>query len=74
MLVHRVSYETWVGPIPDDWVVDHLCSNKRCFNPDHLEAVTQRVNIKRAQERDMRRWRRREEYKKCVSRKEYWGL
>jgi len=34
--------------------VDHLCSNKRCMNPDHLEAVTSSVNNKRAFERGER--------------------
>jgi len=34
--------------------IDHLCSNKRCMNPDHLEAVTSSVNNKRAYERGER--------------------
>jgi hypothetical protein len=42
---HRVSYELHVGPIPNNLVIDHLCGNTRCVNPDHLEAVTQQTNI-----------------------------
>lgn len=41
---HRVSYELLVGPIPDGLVIDHLCRNRACVRPDHLEPVTNRVN------------------------------
>lgn len=44
---HRVSYEEYVGPIPDGMVLDHLCRNPSCCNPEHLEAVTQKVNLRR---------------------------
>lgn len=44
---HRVAYILWRGPIPDGLVIDHLCRNPRCFNPDHLEAVSQRENTMR---------------------------
>lgn len=47
--MHRVAYEQFVAPIPDGLTIDHLCGNKRCCNPDHLEAVTQRVNNLRAE-------------------------
>jgi len=44
---HRVAYELERGPIPDGLVLDHLCRNRACCNPAHLEAVTQQVNILR---------------------------
>lgn len=46
-LSHRVAYELLVGPIPKGLVIDHLCRNTVCFRPDHLEAVTNAVNIAR---------------------------
>lgn len=47
--VHRASYETFVGPIPDGLVIDHLCRNRCCCNPDHLETVTMQVNTLRGE-------------------------
>lgn len=43
-LAHRVSYTAFVGPIPDGLVIDHLCRNTACVNPQHLEPVTVKVN------------------------------
>jgi len=44
---HRAVYRTMVGPIPDGLHIDHLCRNRRCVNPSHLEPVTQKVNSER---------------------------
>ena len=44
---HRVSYEYWKGTIPTDLEIDHLCRNKSCVNPTHLEAVTHKENVRR---------------------------
>ena len=41
---HRVSYELFVGPIPDGLVIDHLCRVRNCVNPEHLEPVTTKIN------------------------------
>jgi hypothetical protein len=47
-LAHRVSY-TWAkGPIATGLQVDHRCFRRACVNPDHLEAVTARVNTLRS--------------------------
>lgn len=47
-LAHRVAYEMLVGSVPDGMQVDHLCHNKMCCNPQHLEAVTAQINTQRA--------------------------
>lgn len=43
-LAHRLSYETYVGPIPEGLTIDHLCANPHCINPQHLQPKTQKEN------------------------------
>jgi hypothetical protein len=43
-LAHRVAYQLAVGPILEGLTIDHLCRNRACCNPAHLEAVTGREN------------------------------
>lgn len=45
----RVAYEVFVGPIPDELVLDHLCRRRRCTTEDHLEPVTTRINLLRGE-------------------------
>lgn len=45
---HRFSYLMFVGEIPDGMVVDHICNNKLCVNPDHLRVLTNQQNLARA--------------------------
>lgn len=44
---HRFSYEHFVGPLADGFEIDHLCRNRGCVNPAHLEAVTRLENCRR---------------------------
>lgn len=44
---HRIAYEWWVGPIPEGLTIDHLCRNRACCWPPHLEAVTFEENVRR---------------------------
>lgn len=53
MRAHRVVYEILVELIPDGLVIDHLCRNRICVNPTHMEPVTVSENSRR-QERATR--------------------
>lgn len=44
---HRIAYQSFIGPIPEGFEVDHVCRNRACCNPEHLEAVPLQVNRKR---------------------------
>lgn len=46
---HVASYMVHVGPVPDGKEIDHLCREKLCVNPEHLEAVTHLENMRRSQ-------------------------
>ena len=47
-LVHRLMYELFVGVIPPEMHIDHLCKVRACCNPAHLEVVTPAENRRRA--------------------------
>jgi hypothetical protein len=46
-LAHRMAYEHFVGPIPAGKSLDHLCRNRACCNPKHLDPVTHEENCLR---------------------------
>lgn len=48
---HRLMAAAIYGPIPDDMQVDHLCHNRACCNPLHLEVVDYSTNQKRRRDR-----------------------
>jgi len=49
---HRIMYQLHTGqPVPDGVEVDHICNNRRCINPAHLQAVSHTENMRLARER-----------------------
>jgi len=47
VLAHRHYYEFYKGKIPENMILDHKCRNRLCVNPEHLEPVTNAINIRR---------------------------
>jgi len=47
ILPHRYAYESLIGSIPEGMTIDHLCRNRDCCNPAHMEPVTNRENVMR---------------------------
>jgi len=45
---HRAAFELLKGPVEPHLQIDHVCRVRDCVNPDHLEQVTQRVNLARS--------------------------
>ena len=58
---YKVSYELVRGPVPADRVLDHVCRNRMCVAPHHLEAVTKEENERR------KSWPYRARIEKCQS-------
>lgn len=48
-MAHRLIYTMLIGEIPEGMVLDHLCRNRRCVNPHHLEPVTVKENTHRGE-------------------------
>ncbi len=46
---HRTAFEFAHGPIPTGLEPDHLCRNRACGRPDHMESVTHRENVRRSE-------------------------
>lgn len=51
VIAHRWAYAHFIGQIPAEHQIDHLCRERRCVNPDHLEAVSAQENVRRQRAR-----------------------
>lgn len=52
-LAHVFEWQKVNGKVPEGLELDHLCGNRWCRNPDHLEAVTHKINSQRASNRKL---------------------
>lgn len=53
---HVVAYELRFGTVPEGLELDHTCDNRGCWNPNHLEAVEHKENIRRSARQFPERW------------------
>ncbi len=72
LIVHRIVYETLVGAIVSGLECDHLCRNRWCCNPMHIEPVTKKENILRGMS-PTAVWARTERCPKCGEQMERFG-
>lgn len=64
---HRFAWETLVGLIPKGLEIDHLCRNRTCVNPDHLDVVTHQENCRRGYPLGLvANWRKKRAQTHCV--------
>lgn len=59
---YRITYENEIGSIPNKNQIDHLCRNRWCVNPIHLEIVTAQENVRRRRARQMQHCKRGHDY------------
>jgi len=62
-MAHRIAHQLFGGKVGEDEVVDHLCRNRPCCNPEHLEAVKDKTNVKRGEiARGAKHYKRKKKY------------
>lgn len=49
LYAHRLAYEMLHEALPKETILDHLCRRPACVNPQHLEPVSQRINVLRGE-------------------------